>query len=160
MATATAGEAKQEGDDDASVGAPPLPMGRRINLPGRGTIFVREVAGPPGAPTVVLLHGWIASGGLNWYHVFGPLSEHFNVIAPDLRGHGRGIRSPRRFKLRDCANDVAALVRHLDTGPVIAVGYSMGGPVAQLLWREHRDLVSGLVLRDEARGWSPAFTSG
>ena len=31
-------------------------------------------------------------------------------------------------------------------GPVIAVGYSMGGPVAQLLWRRHRDLVDGLVL--------------
>jgi 3-oxoadipate enol-lactonase len=38
------------------------------------------------------------------------------------------------------------VIEQLDTGPVIAVGYSMGGPVAQLLWRRHPELVSGLVL--------------
>jgi len=121
-------------------------MGERVELPGRGTTFVRSVAGPPGAPTVLLLHGWIASAGLNWFTAFGPLSQRYNVIAPDMRGHGRGIRSRRRFRLTDCADDMAALLEQLDTGPVIAVGYSMGGPIAQLLWRRHPELVSGLVL--------------
>lgn len=124
---------------------PSLPLGARIELPGRGTTFVRTVQGPPGAPTVVLLHGWIASGGLNWFNAFEPLGRHVSVVAPDLRGHGRGIRSRRRFRLADCADDVASLLDHLGTGPVIAVGYSMGGPVAQLLWRRHPELVSGLV---------------
>jgi 3-oxoadipate enol-lactonase len=64
----------------------------------------------------------------------------------DHRGHGRGIRSRRPFRLRDCADDAAALVAHLDRGPVIAVGYSMGGPVATLLWRRHPEAVAGLVL--------------
>lgn len=125
---------------------PALPFGERIELPGRGTTFVRRVEGPPGAPTVLLLHGWIASSGLNWFNAFEPLSERFSVIAPDMRGHGRGIRSRRRFRLADCADDAACLLEHLDTGPVIAVGYSMGGPVAQLLWRRHPELVAGLVL--------------
>lgn len=125
--------------------APPLPLGQRVELPGRGTTFVRTVAGPAGAPTVVLLHGWIASGGLNWFTAFEPLSHRYSVVAPDLRGHGRGIRTNRRFRLADCADDVACLLEHLDTGPVIAVGYSMGGPVAQLLWRRHPELVAGLV---------------
>jgi pimeloyl-ACP methyl ester carboxylesterase len=125
---------------------PPLPMGERIELPGRGTTFVRRLDGPPGAPTVVLLHGWIASGGLNWFNALEPLARRYTVVAPDLRGHGRGIRSRRRFRLADCADDVAALVEHLGTGPVIAVGYSMGGPVAQLLWHRHPELVAGLVL--------------
>ncbi len=125
---------------------PPLPMGERIELPGRGTTFVRSVAGPPGSPTVLLLHGWIASGGLNWFNAFDPLSRRYDVIAPDMRGHGRGIRSRRRFRLADCADDMAALLEHLDTGPAIVAGYSMGGPIAQLLWRRHPELVSGLVL--------------
>jgi 3-oxoadipate enol-lactonase len=123
----------------------PLPPGRRIPLPRRGTTFVRQVKGPPGAPTLLLLHGWIASGALNWFRVFEPLSHHFNVIAPDLRGHARGVRTNKLFRLTDCADDCAATLVELDTGPVIAVGYSMGGPVAQLLWRRHRDLVDGLV---------------
>lgn len=127
------------------VPEPHLPFGERVELPGRGTTFVRTVAGPPGAPTVLLLHGWIASSGLNWFNAFEPLGQRFSVVAPDLRGHGRGIRSRRRFRLADCADDVASLLEHLDTGPVIAVGYSMGGPVAQLLWRRHPELVAGLV---------------
>ncbi len=130
----------------ASVASePPLPLGERIELPGRGTTFVRTVEGPAGAPSVVLLHGWTASGGLNWFNAFEPLAERFTVIAPDLRGHGRGIRTRRRFRLADCADDVACLLEQLDAGPVIAVGYSMGGPVAQLLWRRHPHAVAGLV---------------
>ena len=131
--------------DAVDLAGPNLPMGRRVDLPGRGTTFVREVAGPAGAPTVLLLHGLTASGGLNWFQVFEPLSRHFNVIAPDLRGHGRGVRNRRRFTLNDCADDVAALLDQLDAPPAIAVGYSMGGPVSQLLWQRHRERVSGLV---------------
>lgn len=135
-----------------------LPLGRRIELPGRGRTFVREVAGPtPDAPTVLLLHGWCASGGLNWYRAFRPLSETFRVIAPDLRGHGRGIRSRRRFRLSDCADDCAALLDALGVESVIACGYSMGGPVAQLLWRQHRDRVDGLVLAATASSFIPGL---
>lgn len=125
---------------------PPLPQGERIELAGRGTTFVRSVAGPPGAPTVLLLHGWIASGGLNWFTAFEPLSRRYRVLAPDMRGHGRGIRARRRFRLADCADDMAALLEHLGIGPVIVVGYSMGGPIAQLMWRRHPETVAGLVL--------------
>src|SRR4051812_49284810 len=135
-----------EATQEEAVAGPPLPLGRRVELPGRGTTFVREVEGPPGAPTVLLLHGWMASGGLNWFQTFDLLGEHFRVLAPDLRGHGRGIRSPRRFRIGDCADDAAALLDELGEGPVIAVGYSLGGPVAQMLWKRHPEKVRGLVL--------------
>jgi pimeloyl-ACP methyl ester carboxylesterase len=138
---------------------PMLPHGRRLLLPERGTTFVREVAGPRGAPTLLLLHGWVASGALNWYRNFEPLSEHFRIIAPDVRGHARGLRTRRIFRLADCADDAAETLLALDTGPVIVAGYSMGGPIAQLLWRRHRDLVSGLVLCATAPGFAPISTT-
>jgi len=129
------------------VGSAPPPSGRRTNVPGRGRMFVRSQRGPADRPLVVLLHGWIASAGLNWFRVFQELRSHYSVIAPDLRGHGRGTRGWRRFRLRDCADDVAALIRRRRRGRgVIVAGYSMGGPVAQLLWRRHPDVVDGLVL--------------
>ena len=121
--------------------------GRHCSLPGRSTrTYVREIPGPKHAPTLLLIHGWLATGGLNWFRVFEPLSQHFNLIVPDMRGHGLGPKSWRRFEFEDCADDLAALVRSRDLGQVTAVGYSMGGPIAQLLWKRHRELVDGLVL--------------
>ncbi len=122
------------------------PGGRHVALPGRGRTFVRELAGPPGAPAVVLLHGWTATAALNWAPSFGPLARHFRVVALDHRGHGRGVRARGPFRLEDCADDVAALLAELGIDRCVTVGYSMGGAVAQLLWRRHPTLVDGLVL--------------
>jgi pimeloyl-ACP methyl ester carboxylesterase len=142
---------------DDVPGPPGLPLGRKVELPDRGTTFVREVAGPPGAPTVVLLHGWIASGGLNWFQVFEPLGRHFHVVAPDMRGHGRGLRSSQRFSLAACADDVAATCEQLGIDRAVMAGYSLGGPVAQLTWRRHPELVDGLVLAATAQAMVPVF---
>jgi len=133
---------------------PPLPPGRPLLLPGRGQTFIRELAGPPGAPTVFLLHGLSATADLNWFTCYHDLGRHFGVVAIDHRGHGRGIRSVRRFRLEDCADDVAAVCNELGIERVIPVGYSMGGPIAQLTWRRHRDLVAGLVLCATARSFA------
>ena len=137
--------------DERPPWTPSLPPGRRIDLPGRGRTFVRELAGPAGAPTILLLHGWTASADLNWFRCYSSLGRSYRVLALDHRGHGRGIRTRRPFRLRDCADDAAALVDELGLGPVIAVGYSMGGPVASLLWRRHPEAVRGIVLCATAR---------
>jgi 3-oxoadipate enol-lactonase len=135
---------------------PNLPAGREVDLPGRGRTWVFDsdpdglasgAAGAGGGPgALVLLHGWTSTAALNWCRCLAPLGRHYRVIAPDHRGHGRGIRSRRPFRLEDCADDAAAVIDHLATGPVTAVGYSMGGPIAQLLWQRRPDLVKGLVL--------------
>ncbi|MEA3078226.1 MAG: hypothetical protein QOF60_3134 [Actinomycetota bacterium] len=133
---------------------PPLPPGRVVDLPGRGRTFARIAEGPPGAPTVLLLHGWTASADLNWFRCYAPLQRRFNVVAIDHRGHGRGIRSPLRpFSLGDCADDAAALAHELGIRHLIAVGYSMGGPIAQVLWKRHPELVDGLVLCATSRNF-------
>lgn len=123
-----------------------LPPGGAMHLPGRGTTFVRRLEGPPDAPTVLLLHGWSASADLNWFTCYEPLAEHYRVVALDHRGHGRGIRSRKTFKLEDCADDAVAVCDVLGIDQFIPVGYSMGGPVAQLIWQRHRQRTMGLVL--------------
>lgn len=133
-------------DDAATFPTPGMPEGRELVLPGRGSTFVREVPGPPGAQTVLLLHGWTVDSALNYFAAYPALGERFRVVALDHRGHGRGIRNGRRFTLEDCADDAAALLDELGIERAIAVGYSMGGPVAQLLWQRHRPRVEGLVL--------------
>jgi 3-oxoadipate enol-lactonase len=122
------------------------PEGRRIHLVGRGSTWVREVAGPPGAPTVILLHGLGATATLNWPGAFDVLSRRYRVIALDHRGHGRGMRTRGPFRLVDCADDVVALADALEIEQIVPVGYSMGGPVAMLARHRHPRRVAGLVL--------------
>jgi pimeloyl-ACP methyl ester carboxylesterase len=124
---------------------PEVPPGRAVELPGRGTTFVREVAGPAGAQTVILLHGILGTGGTNWLTAVNRLGTRFRVVTLDLRGHGQGVRPQKRFRLEDNADDVAAVASELGISKAIVCGYSMGGPIAQLTWKRHRDLVSGLV---------------
>jgi len=115
-------------------------------VPSFGTVFVREAPGPNGAPTLVLLHGWTATADLNFFHCYGPLSERWHVVAFDHRGHGRGLRSRRTFKLEDCADDAVRIADAIGVETFIPVGYSMGGPIAELIWQRHRDRVDALVL--------------
>ncbi|HWL41389.1 MAG TPA: alpha/beta hydrolase [Ilumatobacter sp.] len=127
--------------------APELPPSVDVELPGLGTIPVRDLAGPDAdAPVVVLLHGWTATADLNFFTCYRALAEHYRVIAFDHRGHGRGLRARKTFKLEDCADDVMAVLDVLGVDTVTPFGYSMGGTVAQLLWRRHPYRVDGLVL--------------
>ena len=65
-----------------------------------------------------------------------------------------GIRPPSgAVKLADCADDVAVLLDVMGIDRAVIVGYSMGGPIAQLVWHRHRDRVAGLVLCATARNF-------
>lgn len=131
-------------------GRPDGPADLLQGLPGRvrraGATSYRFVPGPAGAPTVVLLHGWTSTADVTWHGVYGPLSRHFSIIAPDLRGHGVGPRGGSRSRLTDVATDVVGLLQALDPGPVVLVGYSMGGAAAQIVARQRQDLLLGMVV--------------
>ncbi len=132
---------------------PTLPAGRIELVPGRGEVFVRQADGPGGVPPVLLLHGWTASADTNWWRAYDAVSAMAPMVAIDHRGHGRGMRSEEPFTLEAAADDAAGLIEHLGIGPVLACGYSMGGPIAMLLWRRHPHLVAGLVFEATALEW-------
>lgn len=143
----------QPADPAAPVPPTGLPPGRVVEVPGRGEVFMRESPGRPGQPTILLLHGWTASADLNWFRAYPAVGELGRVLAVDHRGHGRGLRTEERFTLEDAADDAAELLRTLDAGPAVVVGYSMGGPIAMLMAHRHPDVVAGLVLEATALEW-------
>jgi len=131
---------------------PDLPPGRLVALPDRGEVFVRDSGGT--GPPLLLLHGWMFAADLNWHSSYGALTDAgYRVLALDHRGHGRGLRTPDPFRLTDCADDGAALLRALDCGPVLSAGYSMGGPIAALLAQRHPQLIRGTVYCATACHW-------
>ena len=130
-----------------------LPPGRTVLVPGRGEFFLRDTGGD--GPPVLLVHGWMFPSDLNWAQSYGPLQKAgYRVLAMDLRGHGRGLRSSAPFRLADCADDAAGVLEQIGAAPALVVGYSMGGPVAQLLARRHPGRVAGIVLCATALDWS------
>lgn len=80
-------------------------------------------------PVLLLIHGTGAATH-SWRGLLPNLAPHFDVIAPDLPGHGfTSTLSPHRLSLSGMAADLAALVRQLDVAPEIAVGHSAGAAI-------------------------------
>jgi 3-oxoadipate enol-lactonase len=129
---------------------PPREMApaRTVLVPDRGEFFLRDTGETdPTRPVVLLLHGWMVSADLNWHSAYRPLADAgYRVLAIDHRGHARGLRAAEPFRLTDCADDAAAVLRTLEIDQATVVGYSMGGTIAQLMARDHREQLSGVVL--------------
>jgi pimeloyl-ACP methyl ester carboxylesterase len=94
-----------------------------------GTVLHAEVFGPEGAPTIVLAHGWTEALRF-WVHQIAGLSrEDFRVVAYDLRGHGRSLRSPTGdYSIGAFGDDVEAVLRTcVPPGErAVLVGHSLG----------------------------------
>ncbi|MBJ6622825.1 alpha/beta fold hydrolase [Streptomyces rochei] len=108
-----------------------------------GDLAYRDTgAGDP----VVLLHS-----GFVDHRVFEAqipaLAAGYRVIAPDVRGHGASANATRPFRWAD---DLAALLRHLDAGPAVLVGVSMGGAIATDTVLEYPELVRAVVVSGAA----------
>ncbi|TMD76609.1 MAG: alpha/beta fold hydrolase, partial [Chloroflexi bacterium] len=99
--------------------------GKYAKVNGLNLYYETHGAGRP----LILLHGGLMSS-----ETFGPvlplLSEHHQVIAPDLQGHGRTADIDRPIDVRLMADDIAALIDHLGLEKPDLVGYSLGGGVA------------------------------
>jgi pimeloyl-ACP methyl ester carboxylesterase len=74
----------------------------------------------------VLLLGFTRSSQF-WKPYLSFFSDHFQIIAPDLRSHGRSTNPSGEFTHRQSARDIAALLDHLGIERFKAFGYSSGG---------------------------------
>ncbi|MEV6484008.1 alpha/beta hydrolase [Streptomyces sp. NPDC051576] len=125
---------------------------------GRIRLFTTSL-GSPDRPTLLLVHGW-GGDGREWSPHAEALAEEFRVVVPDLRGHGRSEVPDEGNTPVEMADDLAALVETLATGPVVAVGHSMGVQVVNLLAVRHPQLVRSVVALDPAHGAHGAEVDG
>ena len=96
---------------------------------------------------VVLLHGYPFNRTL-WNEQVSALSNSYRVITPDLRGHGESDASPGAATMNRMAQDVAALLDHLEIHRAVVGGLSMGGYVALAFYKQFPSRVRALVLAD------------
>ena len=103
-----------------------------------------------GAPPIVFVHGFACSHE-DWVSQTRYFEKTQEVIACDLRGHGRTPGRPQECSIEHYGGDVAALVNNLELRDAVLVGHSMGCRVVLEAARLVPKRVSALVLVDGSR---------
>lgn len=116
-------------------------------LEANGARFHYARMGPPGAPKLVLLHGW-PEFWLTWRRNLPVLAERYDVIVPDIRGFGesRSLDRPADAPLppEQVSDDLAALLDALGIARIGLVAHDVGATCAQAFARAHPDHLVGL----------------
>lgn len=110
-------------------------------LHGKRVAFRRAGAGP----TLVLIHG-ITNSSQSWEPAMRLLARDFDVIAPDLPGHGESDRQRGDHSLGGHACVMRDLLHVLGVERATVVGHSLGGGVAMQFAYQFPDMVERLVL--------------
>lgn len=117
-----------------------------ITLNGHEHFLDLRGSGPP----LVLIHGAFVDSKM-WDAQMTSLSEHFQVVRYDLRGHGRtGASSLDRYTIGTFASDLSELITGLGLQSPILCGLSLGGMIAQEYAVRNPDLIAALILADTA----------
>ncbi len=85
-----------------------------------------------------------------WNEVAEILAPDFRILTYDKRGHGLSESGPDKNDIADYARDLAALLNVVGVGRATIVGLSIGGLIAQELYRQSPERVAALVLCDTA----------
>lgn len=100
-----------------------------------------------GNQVVVAAHG-ISGNHRSWQAVARALGPDISLVAPDLRGRGWSAKLPPPFGMRAHADDLVAVLDHLELDRAVLTGHSMGAYVATTAATTHATRWSALVLVD------------
>jgi len=121
----------------------------QITANGINLYYEEEGSGPP-----LLLIAGLGANHLSWALALPLLRDHFRCITFDNRGSGLSDVPTGPYTIDQMADDAAALIDAVGAGPVMAVGWSLGGSVLQSLLINHGDKVRRAVLLSTL----PAYT--
>jgi pimeloyl-ACP methyl ester carboxylesterase len=118
-----------------------LPSGQTVLLNGMQMYYVTCGQGEP----LLLLHGFTGSSS-DWEPFIAELAEEYQLILPDLRGHGRSTNPLGEFTHRQAAFDIVALLDSLGIEHCKAIGASGGGNILLHVATQQRSRVTAMVL--------------
>lgn len=99
-----------------------------------------------GYGTPVLLIHHLAGNTKSWFNQIPYLSYNYQVIAYDLRGHGRSEEPRQAFTIDDLAEDLFLLLQGLGIAKCSVIGHSIGGMIAPLFALKHGSMVNSLII--------------
>lgn len=105
--------------------------------------YVKAGSGEP----LFLLHG-VPKTHYHWRHVIPKLTEHFTVIAPDLRGLGDSEHPQSGYDMRNMGEDIAQLATHLGYDKFLLAGEDWGASTAYQVAAQYPDRVKKLIYQE------------
>ena len=97
-----------------------------------------------GAPIVLIHH--LAGNIESWFNQIPYLAKNYQIIAYDLRGHGRSAEPKQAFTMDDLANDLFFMLQELDIKKCTIIGHSIGGMIAPLFALKYGSMVDALII--------------
>ncbi|NNL82137.1 MAG: alpha/beta hydrolase [Winogradskyella sp.] len=94
---------------------------------------------------VILLHGFLENLSM-WDNLVNSLSISYQVICPDLLGHGKSESIGYVHTMEDMADALDAILNHLNVDKGVFIGHSMGGYIALAYAEKYQHKVGGLCL--------------
>ena len=119
---------------------------------------VREARSGTATGTIVLSHALGCDASM-WDALANLLAGTHRVITYDQRGHGASASPEGPYTIADLADDAARVIDATGAGPVIFIGLSMGGMVAQELALRYPQLVRALVIANSTGSYPPEALS-
>ena len=120
-----------------------------------GPVHYLDFGGPARAPMIVCVHG-LGGSAVNWSALAPLLTDRYQVLAPDLAGHGLTRSGGRGTDVMANRGLLDRFIRSMSARPVILMGNSMGGMISLLEAAYAPGLVAGLILVDPALPFVPA----
>ena len=96
---------------------------------------------------LLLLHG-MADHALVWSSLGDYLSSNYQVIAPDLRGHGESGKPATGYHFQDYISDLRALLNHLGWTQAHILGHSWSAKIAAIWATQQPEVFKSLILVD------------
>ncbi|MBC1192002.1 alpha/beta hydrolase [Microcystis aeruginosa CS-558/01A06] len=96
---------------------------------------------------LLLLHG-MADHALVWSSLGDYLSSNYQVIAPDLRGHGESGKPATGYHFQDYISDLRALINHLGWRQAHILGHSWSAKIAAIWATQQPEVFKSLILVD------------
>src|SRR5260370_2293213 len=104
-----------------------------------------QTMGDPNAPPLLFIMG-LAVSSRAWDRLPELMSRRFHVLVFDNRGTGRSVRRGFAYRMRELADDAAAVIEAAGLRSAHVFGISMGRMIAPELALPHPDRVRSLAL--------------
>lgn len=113
-----------------------------------GMVFDVDIAGPPGAPLVLLLHGFPQTSYAYRHELPALASAGFRAVAPNQRGYSPGARpaAVSDYAVAALTQDALNVADHFGARQFHLVGHDWGGQLAWLIASRHPERVRSLCV--------------